>query len=135
MIVPLQYLHHLYKNTSMTILAVQALLCASPAISYFVILRAAWLLHPAFLQDRKTPYFLSYQVSNFQTIPSFPSTSILSTLNKSAILPTPNNRTMAYATRSLSSNNNSTFSTKPAASSSMTSKVNAKNKFTTNRKN
>ena len=53
MIVPLQYLHHLYKNTSMTSLTTQATLRASPTISYFVILCAAWLLHPALLQDKK----------------------------------------------------------------------------------
>ena len=131
MIVPLQYkyMYH-HSNTSMTSLAAQATLLASPAISYFVILCAAWLLHPAFLQDRKTPYFLPYQVSNFQTIPSFPSTLSFSTLTKLISLPTLNNPTITRSTRSNCNNKNSTSSTKPAVSSSGTSKVNTK-KLTT----
>lgn len=112
MIVPLlqyKYSYHIYKNTSMTNLAAQATLHTSPVISYFV------LLHPAFpfLQDRKIRYFLSYQVSNFQIIPSFPSTSSFSALNKSTSLLDPNYQTMAPVTRSISSNNNSTSSTNP----------------------
>ena len=90
----LQNFNHLYNNTSMTSLAAQATLHASPA-SYFVILCAVWLLHPAFLQDRKTPYFLSCQVLKFQTIPSFPSTLSLSALNNPTMAPLTHNDTSA----------------------------------------
>ena len=108
MILPLPYIDH--KNTSMTSLTGLALLCPSPA-SYFVILRAAWFLHPAFLQDSKTPYILTYQVSNFQTLSSFSSTLSFSTLT---------NTTMTRPTRSnttINSNSNDRFLFRPRSRS------------------
>ena len=115
---PYMYMHSHTSTTSLTAF------CASPA-SYFVILRSAWLLHPAFLQDSKTPYILTYQVSNLQSLSSFPSTSRFSIVSES-INPLIQIRTMAPATRS----NNNSNSTKPAVASSTTSKSIVKNTLT-----
>ena len=77
MIVHLQYKYYL-KNTGMTSLTARVI-SASPT-SYFVILRASWLLHRAFLLHKKTPH-ITYQVSVSQTFPSFSSTPNFSSIS------------------------------------------------------
>ena len=100
MIVHLQYKHY-SMNTGMTSLTARV-------ISASVILRASWLLHPAFLlQDKKTPH-ITYQVSVSQIFPSFSSTpnfSSISTMTRTRSKPsvTKHSKRSSHRTKSRSS--------------------------------
>ena len=92
-------IHHYHTCTRTSTQARQARLPKKYSAHHlpvtFFILCVAWLLHPAFLQDRNTPYLLTYQVLKFQIISNFPSTLRLTVLNNPIMAILPRNGTNA----------------------------------------